>query len=346
VDDLKKFHPGEAAMTPFDDAVIASAPKPVPAAETGRAKFEVPLWLRKYPVAHPDHIQGLEQDAAVNEFGMKMPREKAEAEAYRKYQGQQHEQAAHHHLVGAAAARAAGDAESAAKHGMMYDMHVKALGHEPVGAVPPSILNAGPSKLYRFKPHRGDVFALNPVHAGDHGQVSSSAPPQLGKAEAELLAAIGVAAQVLAKAERVKCSRCGKSKKVGDTHLLSRGRVCTTCADKDKPTDDALTIDKLKGAVEKGEVVGKIGNPAGAKPQPKGRKQGYNDIALAPARRFARDNGLPDQLAGKLDEDGNKVKKSVNDWAKAELKQRKGSCRCESYNFPHRHGGGRCKSSG
>lgn len=167
--------------SPWD--VESSAPAPTPLQQAVQA---APRWLDRYPVVHPDHIQELETEAAVNEFGRKLPREQAEAEAHSAYTKRQREAAMLHHLRGMQAADAAGAREDARKHSAMYQLHAKALGHDPVGPVPAAVLAHGESAKppYRFKPHKGDLFAAQPPLTPEPGIISSAPAPQLGKAEA------------------------------------------------------------------------------------------------------------------------------------------------------------------
>lgn len=137
--------------------LLKSAEAPAPE----KKKAELPQWMGK-KIVHPDHIQHLEQAAAINEFHHKMPREHAETKAHNDYRLEQHTIAAAHHLQGAKAAQGAGDMESARKHGAMYEMHVRQLGHEPVGPVPDVVRahldNPERTSIYKFKPHKSDIF--------------------------------------------------------------------------------------------------------------------------------------------------------------------------------------------
>ncbi len=114
-------------------------------------------------VAHKDHGPDLDAAAAIHEFHDHLPRAEAEEKAYKDYVKSQHTEAAAHHLLGMKAAAAGGDMESARKHGLMYELHSKALGHESVGPAHPSVqahMEKNPGKV-KFKPHRGDLFALD-----------------------------------------------------------------------------------------------------------------------------------------------------------------------------------------
>jgi hypothetical protein len=63
------------------------------------------------------------------------------------------------------ASQATGNSTDAYKHFLLYDLHMKALGFEPIGPVPPEIGRRieGDERpeLYKFKAHRGDLYALN-----------------------------------------------------------------------------------------------------------------------------------------------------------------------------------------
>lgn len=120
-------------------------------------------WLGRYPVALAEHIPDLEQRAAVHEFGSKMPRHKAEEAAYADYKRDQLVEATAHHLVGMRAAHAAGQLEQAKRHGVMYGLGLKALGHTDLLSPPDDVASKAahtPSEVYRFKAHPGDAFAL------------------------------------------------------------------------------------------------------------------------------------------------------------------------------------------
>jgi hypothetical protein len=122
-----------------------------------------PKWLNKFPVVDADHVAGLEQDAAIHEFGHKMPRHEAEARAHAEYRTAQLEEAAAHHLVGLTAAHAAGASEDAKKHAAVYGVALKALGHDDVMNPPPGVASKAkhtPAPVYKFKAHKGDAFAL------------------------------------------------------------------------------------------------------------------------------------------------------------------------------------------
>lgn len=180
---------------PADDVKLLdpeTAPTPTPAKHKG---VPAPTWVGR-SIAHEDHAKGLEMDAAMNEFGHKMPRAQAEEEAHKKYVENQHVEAAAHHLAGIKAAHGAGDMEAARKHGLMYNLHSKALGTDPVGPAHPSVVSSmekTPAKVYKFKAHRGDLFALE--SEGNGGEEKTE------KAE-EALYTIYAACEALTKAEK------------------------------------------------------------------------------------------------------------------------------------------------
>ena len=168
----------EAMPSPWDNEVVASSPPPLPTSK-GSMGVSGPEWMGK-PILHPSHKDELEMAAAVNEFGKKMPRSQAEQAAYGDYVKKNRISAAAHHLSGMKAANATGDLESARKHGIMYNLHSKALGHEAVGPIHSDVaahLNDNPSKVYKFKSHKGDLYALDPYRSPE-GIESSTAPIQ------------------------------------------------------------------------------------------------------------------------------------------------------------------------
>lgn len=155
----KPHEPSDSSS--WDDQVLAAVPTPEPTKHEATG-LKPPMWMDR-PITHKDHAQDLEQEAAINEFGPnRMSRDHAEEKAYQDYVGRQHTEAAAHHLSGMRSAHAAGDMESARKHSLMYGVHSKALGHDPVGPAHPSVaafLDGNPGKV-KFKPHRGDLFAI------------------------------------------------------------------------------------------------------------------------------------------------------------------------------------------
>lgn len=142
-------------------------------------------WLGR-PILDPEHSADLETRAAIHEFHNKLPRSEAESKAHEDYMKDQRERAAAHHLAGMRAANAVGDKESARKHWLMYDTHARALGHDSIGAVPHEVeakMEAEPSKLYRFKAHKADIFSANdhkdkeePVAKAEKGAMDMTGP--------------------------------------------------------------------------------------------------------------------------------------------------------------------------
>ncbi len=120
-------------------------------------------WLDKYLVLNDKDVDGLETEAAIHEFGpSRMPREQAEKTAHETYIKSQRIKAAAHHLMGQKLALAAGDSESAQKHGALYMLHMEALGFNPADVPPPEVqVNAQDLKSYNFKAHKGDMYAIN-----------------------------------------------------------------------------------------------------------------------------------------------------------------------------------------
>lgn len=138
-------------------------------------KLHPQQWLGR-PIVSPEHVQDLETRAAINEFHAKMTRHEAEQKAHDDYVKEHRERAAAHHLAGMKAAMATGNHDDARKHWAMYDLHLKALGKESVGAVPPEVEkrmmeDGGDKPVYKFKAHKGDLYAL-------HEPSKDVAPPQ------------------------------------------------------------------------------------------------------------------------------------------------------------------------
>lgn len=118
-----------------------------------------------YPIASAKHAKDLDTLAAVNEFHHGQPRHLAESNAYKTHTHQQHVEAAAHHLAGMKAAQGAGAMDAAKKHGYLYELHLKRLGHNAYGSVPAEIQARHESKMhdgssYEFKAHTGDEFLL------------------------------------------------------------------------------------------------------------------------------------------------------------------------------------------
>jgi hypothetical protein len=122
-----------------------------------------PEWMGR-TVLDPVHVDDLEQRAAIHEFQDKMPRSQAEDLAHATYRREHHVQGAAHHLQGMRAAQAAGQMDEATKHGAMYALHLKELGHDPHAEPPTEVRqraeNPDRDKLYRFRAHKADTFLL------------------------------------------------------------------------------------------------------------------------------------------------------------------------------------------
>jgi len=134
----------------------------------------IPHWNGRRIIQSEDK-HDLEQRAATYEFKHRMTREDAEHRAHHEYKKDKHREAAAFHLAGLKAAQGAGSHDEAHKHGLMYQLHLKALGHDPVGAVPTDVqaLAEKQDKFYKFKPHRGDAFLLQSEGDGQHSVAKS-----------------------------------------------------------------------------------------------------------------------------------------------------------------------------
>lgn len=114
------------------------------------------MWLDLHPILDEKDTHQLERDAAIHEFGeSKLPRDQAEAKAYKAYRDDHHAQAAAYHL----ARMKAGSGEDAAKHALHYQLHVKALGFDPSGEIPVQVKNAmeaDKKSPVEWKSHKAD----------------------------------------------------------------------------------------------------------------------------------------------------------------------------------------------
>jgi hypothetical protein len=127
------------------------------------------MWLGRYPIVHPDHIQDLEQRAAIHEFGSKLPRHQAEERAHQDYRRDQLIEAAGHHYVGMKASHAAGSPEEAQKHGALYILACRAMGHTNSIYPPDEVAQKAkhlPNSVYNFKAHPADTLSIR-THMGD-----------------------------------------------------------------------------------------------------------------------------------------------------------------------------------
>lgn len=130
---------------------------------------KVHTWLDRHRILDPEHVSELETNAAVNEFHRGMPREEAERAAYEEYTKRHRLKAAAFHLLGMKSAQASGAEEEARKHYLLYDQHLKSIGLDSPGTVPPEVeaaMRGDDHKApYRFRSHGADVFgeSLDPT---------------------------------------------------------------------------------------------------------------------------------------------------------------------------------------
>jgi hypothetical protein len=118
-------------------------------------------WLGKYDVLDEEHHGDLDARAAVHEFRNKLPMEEAQAKAHGDYLRDHALRAAAHHLVGTRAAHAAGNMETAHKHGAQYVAAMEAAGEDPRAQPPKEVLDHvkdAKMKLVTFKSHPADRF--------------------------------------------------------------------------------------------------------------------------------------------------------------------------------------------
>ncbi len=130
-------------------------------------KAEGQQWQGR-PILQSSHAHDLDTQAAIYEFKHGLSRQDAEARAHDEYRLQTHTQAAAHHLRGVRAAQALGDQKAARKHGLLYNLHIRALGADPLGSVPDAVHRLTldverPNPGYRFQVHAGDRFVLKPT---------------------------------------------------------------------------------------------------------------------------------------------------------------------------------------
>src|SRR6185312_13852134 len=311
--------PNHEMESPWD--VQASAPAP----KAAKPKLALPQWAGRAIAAH-DHGQQLDLDAAVNEFGLKMPREQADDEAYKQYlyhpHTGQHAQAAFHHLAGMKAAHAAGDKEAALNHSLMYNLHAKALGMTPVDAARElSSHIKQPPKVYKFKAHRGDAFAVQPPPAEtpsllstQNGVISSAPPPQLTKSEREVLYMLYLMSNAaLAKGEVVG-------------HI--QGATPKQPKHKAKGFNDITIANGRKWAKQNGyedKSKSKYGEYFDGRQAKKAEKSASGEIDV-PKKALREGTFAKDRLPKVM----------------VEKAKHAGHCHCTAYGFCHRYGGGKC----
>ncbi len=115
------------------------------------------------PITDPEHADHLEVTAALNQFHRNMPEHEAEDAAHEEYRKDQLHEAAAHHLQGMKGSLAMGDHDSAKKHGLLYGLILKQLGHDVVGEPPKEVADKAKhleKQPYNFKAHKADQFAL------------------------------------------------------------------------------------------------------------------------------------------------------------------------------------------
>ncbi len=345
-------------MPTFDEEILTPTNKPTPTAPE-KAGLKKPLWMEQahYPLVHADHAEELDRAAGMNEFGKKLPRAQAEDEAYKEYVKSHREQAMAHHLAGMKAAHGAGDMEAARKHGLMYVLHAKALGHDPVGPAPDGVvaLLKQPPKVYKFKAHHGDLFSVDP-----------KADEKLDKTEA--LHTVWQACQVvLAKAVQEPPRQPGIRPTQGQVpDLVARAQAAADRAHAASGGQDhrAAAVAHLDAA----EAYQHAAQQASPAHRPALDKQRAHHAASADFHAF-KDQGAgigeelgnwfygadglfdPVSLGNVASAAGQKLKYAfvqpvtTQPVKKAESpshKAKASTCRCNSYRFPHRHKGGKC----
>lgn len=120
---------------------------------------ETKPWQGRQVLDESDH-GGLDAAAAVEEFRNRHPREEAEDRAYKSYLRDHALKAAAHHLIGVRTAHAAGNMETARRHGAQYKASMEAAGEDPMSPPPKSVLDhVQDAKLkVAFKAHPADHF--------------------------------------------------------------------------------------------------------------------------------------------------------------------------------------------
>lgn len=113
-------------------------------------------------ILDPKHAEDLDKEAAELEFGQNMSRSDAENKAYKNYKVKRYLEGAAHHWKGFTAASAVSD-PSSKEHKLMYDVYMRALGHNPASAPPPEVKRLVPesdSRRAKFMPHPADQLPL------------------------------------------------------------------------------------------------------------------------------------------------------------------------------------------
>ena len=113
-------------------------------------------------ILDPKQAEELDRSAAELEFGENLPRHQAEEKAYANYRRARYLEGAAHHWKGFTAASAVGD-PSSKEHKLMYDVYMRALGHNPAEAPPPEVKRLVPEanpRRAKFVPHEADQLPL------------------------------------------------------------------------------------------------------------------------------------------------------------------------------------------
>jgi hypothetical protein len=123
---------------------------------------QTPNWNGR-PILDQLHADALTHDSAHREFGEGLAQTDAEEMAYKNYAKKHHQDAAAHHFRGMNRTKDNGDLEAAKKHGLMYGLHMKALGHDALDEVPEDIKaladQAEENHKEHFKSHKADILA-------------------------------------------------------------------------------------------------------------------------------------------------------------------------------------------
>lgn len=114
-------------------------------------------------ILDPEDVDDLETRAAIHEFHSGDQRHNAEDRAYVDYRRDKLFDAGAHHLRGIKAAHAIGDTDTARKHGVLFALALKQLGHEDVLNPPKEIKERSENSdkpYHSFKAHPGDFYSL------------------------------------------------------------------------------------------------------------------------------------------------------------------------------------------